>query len=137
MKFRFFKFFLIPIVCCIILGFVILSPGQAKAEGGCENNPVGYHVYACTALGYPCLNERNIFTHAWQGCIPYGATIYVTAQYDFTAFPVFGSTIWDQLQDGNVVSDYYVNTGNYAVFSPPIPQCFIGGGPGGFIGGCS
>jgi hypothetical protein len=33
------------------------------------------------------------------------------------------SAIWDRLSDGAFVPDYYIDTPNYGVYSPPIPQC--------------
>jgi hypothetical protein len=33
------------------------------------------------------------------------------------------SAVWDRLTDGAFVSDYYIDTPNYGVYSPAIPRC--------------
>jgi hypothetical protein len=117
-----------------------LFPRQAKAaSGGCEHNPVtlnGLTSYACVVLAQPCLREYDLLTHTVVGCLPFGSTISVSAQYQFSAYPVNGGTIWDQLKNGNVVSDFYVNTSHYNAFSPPLPQCTLIGGNGWVGGSC-
>ena len=44
-----------------------------------------------------------------------------------TGEPVHGlhatSPIWDKLTNGTYVSDYYTDTPNVGVYSPPIPHC--------------
>ncbi|MGK3989097.1 hypothetical protein WME99_38990 [Sorangium sp. So ce136] len=38
----------------------------------------------------------------------------------------YASDVWDQLDDGNFVSDLYINTPGIGDFSPGIPQCAVG-----------
>jgi hypothetical protein len=47
---------------------------------------------------------------AWVFCQTAGAKVYTTS-------------VWDRLDDGNYVSDYYVATPSTTTYSRPIPRC--------------
>jgi hypothetical protein len=103
------------------------------ASWGCENDPVqinGLTYYACVTQAQPCLRERDPFSFATVGCLPYASTIFVFGQFAFASRVVNGSDIWDLLSNGTIVSDDYVNTSNFNAYSPPIPSCQMVAGPG-------
>jgi hypothetical protein len=136
------KLALLAIALALLLGVLnsVLFPEQAQAASwGCEHNPVqinGTTYYACITLAQPCLRERNLLSFAIEGCLPYRSTIFVAAQFAFAGQVVNGSDIWDQIENGSIVSDDYVNTSNFDAYSPPIPSCWVIGGVGWIGGEC-
>ena len=97
--------------------------GVAQAASGCEHEHVaqGYRCIVEVGAG-ACLRERNVTTFAIEACVSRGTIVYVVGQVRLTDHTVSGSAIWDLLNNGRMVSDYYVNTGHYNAFSPPIPN---------------
>jgi beta-glucanase (GH16 family) len=97
---------------------------QAYATTGCEQHSVSGHLYQCVVeVGAGmCLRERDVTTFALEGCLPHGSTVDLARQVRLKNHPVNGSTIWDILQNGWMVSDDYLDTGHYNAFSPPIPH---------------
>jgi surface antigen len=74
-------------------------------------------------LASPTLNERSAPSTSGTvvATLAYHSTISITCQ--ILGSPVNGSSIWDRLANGAYVSDYWVNTPNFATWSPPIPRC--------------
>jgi hypothetical protein len=123
-----------------LIGFIGASGKAHAASWGCEHNPVqinGWTAYACQIQAWPCLRERNLLSFAIEGCLSDGTTVDVIGQFAFPNHVVNGSDIWDMLENSLIVSDDYVTTSNYDAFSPPIPQCWLGGGSGWSGGGCT
>ena len=83
--------------------------------------PVSYQ-YTVVAPG-GSLNERSApsTSATLTGSLPNGALINIVCQT--TGSVVNGSSIWDKLDNGFYVSDYYTSTPNVGTWSPPIPQC--------------
>ncbi|MEA2717903.1 MAG: hypothetical protein QOI99_2220 [Actinomycetota bacterium] len=91
-----------------------LVPSAANAVTG----------YSITGTGGVGANARNAPWPAYSGVrynIPEGRAIDIRCQYEGQV--VNGSRIWDRLQDGAWVSDYYVNTAVYNGYSWGIPKC--------------
>lgn len=63
--------------------------------------------------------------YAALGSLPEGAEADVTCQAmgQTVSNGYYSSAIWDKLLTGAWVSDFYLDTPNIGVFSPPIPQC--------------
>jgi hypothetical protein len=59
--------------------------------------------------------------HAKSGSLPSGALGWVTCQRSGTK--VGTTSVWNKLEDGKYVSDYYMATPNRMTYSPPIPRC--------------
>jgi uncharacterized protein YraI len=59
--------------------------------------------------------------YARSGSLPSGALAWVTCQHSGPT--VATSSVWDKLDDGAYVSDYYVSTPSKTSYSPPIPRC--------------
>jgi beta-glucanase (GH16 family) len=102
-----------------LLGF----SGIAQAATGCEHHHTtqGYRCIVEVGVGM-CLHERNVTTFAIEACAPRGTIVYVIKQVRLKSHPVNGTTIWDILDNGRMISDDYINTGRYNAFSPPIPN---------------
>jgi hypothetical protein len=77
-----------------------------------------YPYQAVTAL-----NERTGpgTSYGITGTLPSGALAWVRCQTTGSAAGT--TTVWDRLDDGNYVSDYYLATPNKTTFTPPIPRC--------------
>ncbi len=110
-----------------VLGIIGFSGMVHAAAAGCEQHPVAqgtHRYYQCTVeVGTgECLRERNITTFAIEACVRGVATVYVARQVSLKNHVINGSSIWDVLNNGRMSSDDYINTGRYAVFSPPIPN---------------
>jgi len=65
----------------------------------------------------PAYKYRVVKTHA-----P-GAKVYVRCQ--ITGQTVGTSPVWNKLNDGTYVPDYYVSTPSNTTFSPPLPRCLL------------
>ncbi|MGI8806567.1 MAG: NlpC/P60 family protein [Acidimicrobiales bacterium] len=81
----------------------------------------GYRITGTGGIG---ANVRNAPWPAHSGVrynIPEGQGIDIRCQYEGQV--VNGSRIWDRLQDGAWVSDYYVSTPVYNGYSAGIPKC--------------
>ena len=83
--------------------------------------PLPLCVYPYQAL--TTLNERTGpgTSYGITGTLPSGSLAWVRCQRTGTTA---GTTrVWDRLDDGDYVSDYYVATPSKTTFSPPIPRC--------------
>jgi hypothetical protein len=71
----------------------------------------------------PILNKRTGpgASHAITGTLRGGALGWVTCQRSGSA--VGTTSIWDRLDDGTYVSDYYLATLSKTTYSPPLPRC--------------
>ena len=110
-----------------VLSIIGFSGMANAASAGCEQHQVtqGTHrYYQCTVeVGAgACLRERNVTTFAIEACVRGGTTVDVARQVSLKNHSINGSTIWDILNNGRMVSDDYINTGRYNAFSPPIPN---------------
>ena len=71
----------------------------------------------------PTLNKRTGpgATYAISGTIPAGALGWVTCQR--SGSKVGTTSVWDKLDDGNYVTDFYLATPSKTTYSPPLPRC--------------
>jgi uncharacterized protein YraI len=71
----------------------------------------------------PTLNRRTGpgRSYAITGTLRGGALGWVTCQH--TGSMVGTTSVWDRLDDGIYVSDYYLATPSKTTYSPPIPRC--------------
>lgn len=106
---------------------------HTSASFGCQNNPVSINAdtyYRCEVLASPCLRVHGTSHGGIVGCLSYGSTIYVFCQVmrdDVNGSRIWENIYWTATNDLVFISDYYVNTANYAAYSPPIKECFFGG----------
>jgi Domain of unknown function (DUF1906) len=79
------------------------------------------YPYEVTAS--PSVNERDGAgtSHPVAGQLPDGALAWVVCQKAGSA--VKKTRVWDRLQDGHWVSDYYVATPSKTTYSGPAPRC--------------
>ena len=79
------------------------------------------YPYQVTAS--PSVNERDGAgtSHPVAGELPDGALAWVVCQKAGSA--VKKTRVWDKLQDGHWVSDYYVATPSKTTYSGPAPRC--------------
>jgi hypothetical protein len=84
---------------------------------------LGYRVYGTGGLG---LKERSGpgTEYSVIGVLAEGTWIDITCQQR-SGSSVGGSSIWDRLNGGAWVSDYYVSTPVFNDFSPGIPRCDV------------
>lgn len=96
---------------------------QAIVQGYNRSSPVPptYYVSGTGGVG---LTERTGpgLNYGSAGSLLEGQQIQISCQQQ-SGSAVGGSDIWDQLTNGNWVSDFYTTTPVYAAFSPGIPQC--------------
>jgi uncharacterized protein YraI len=71
----------------------------------------------------PTLNKRTGPgpRYAISGTVPAGALGWVTCQRDGSK--VGTTSVWDKLDDGNYVSDFYLATPSKTTYSQPLPRC--------------
>ena len=79
--------------------------------------------YPYQATASPAVSERNGpgTSYSVAGQLPDGALAWVVCQ---KAGSVIRTTrVWDKLQDGHWVSDYYLSTPSHTTYSGPAPRC--------------
>jgi uncharacterized protein YraI len=71
----------------------------------------------------PTLNKRTGpgSSYAISGTLPGGALGWVTCQRSGSR--VGTTSVWDRLDDGKYVSDFYLATPSKTTYSPPLPRC--------------
>jgi uncharacterized protein YraI len=71
----------------------------------------------------PTLNKRTGPgpRYAISGTLPGGALGWVSCQR--SGSKVATTSVWDKLDDGTYVSDYYLATPSKTTYSPPLPRC--------------
>jgi uncharacterized protein YraI len=71
----------------------------------------------------PTLNKRTGpgASYAISGTVPAGALGWVTCQR--AGSKVGTTSVWDKLDDGNYVSDFYLATPSKTTYSQPLPRC--------------
>jgi uncharacterized protein YraI len=71
----------------------------------------------------PTLNKRTGPgpRYAISGTLPGGALGWVTCQR--SGSKVATTSVWDRLDDGRYVSDFYLPTPSKTTYSPPLPRC--------------
>jgi Domain of unknown function (DUF1906) len=71
----------------------------------------------------PTLNKRTGpgSRYAISGTLPGGALGWVSCQR--FGYKVATTSVWDELDDGEYVSDYYLATPSKTTYSPPLPRC--------------
>jgi Domain of unknown function (DUF1906) len=71
----------------------------------------------------PTLNKRTgpSSRYAISGTFPGGALGWVSCQH--SGSKVATTSVWDRLDDGKYVSDYYLATPSKTTYSPPLPRC--------------
>jgi hypothetical protein len=71
----------------------------------------------------PILNKRTGpgSRYAISGTLPGGALAWVSCQRSGSTVAM--TSIWDKLDDGTYVSDYYLATPSKTTYSPPLPRC--------------
>ena len=96
---------------------------QAIVQGYNRSAPVPPTFYVAGTGGIG-LTERSGpgLTYGSAGSLLEGQQIQIGCQQQ-SGSAVGGSDIWDQLTNGNWVSDFYTTTPVYAGFSPGIRQC--------------
>lgn len=89
---------------------------------GAGSQPVSYvtHTYRTTDVLRMRSGPGTSF--ASVGTLASGATIQIVCQVRSSS-SVNGSTMWDRLNNGSYVSDYYTTTPVYNNFSPGIAHC--------------
>ncbi len=80
-------------------------------------------AYSYTVYGTPSLNEYSSGASSGRlvGSLPEGQSVSLKCQGD--GRNVKGSSVWDELTNGDWISDFYVDTPNVGTFSEPIPLC--------------
>ena len=98
-----------------ILGLVLLCLAAFPAPAGAGS---GYYTQ-----GNPSLSVRSGpgTSYSRTGSLPYGTHINIACQDSGSS--VGGSTIWDRLDSGGWVSDYYVSGTPYGKFDSRLPRC--------------
>ena len=78
------------------------------------------HVFKTTAV----LRERSgpATWFATRGFLPAGARISIVCQVRSRS-TINGTSIWDRLNNGTYITDYYTTTPAFNTFSPGIPHC--------------
>jgi uncharacterized protein YraI len=71
----------------------------------------------------PILNKRTGpgSRYAISGTLPGGALGWVSCQR--SGSKVATTSVWDKLEDGKYVSDYYLATPSKTTYSLPLPRC--------------
>ncbi len=71
----------------------------------------------------PTLNKRTGpgASYAISGTLPAGALGWVTCQR--SGSKVGTTSVWDKLDDGTYVTDFYLATPSKTTYSPPLPRC--------------
>jgi surface antigen len=88
-----------------------------------------HHVVGTCADGACGLHERTgpgYTSYGSVGVVYDGQEIDIACQTmgeTVTGGSRASSAVWDRLSNGSFVSDYYTDTPNVGVFSPPIPPC--------------
>jgi uncharacterized protein YraI len=59
--------------------------------------------------------------YAKAGSLSDGALAWISCQRSGTKTGT--SAVWDRLDDGAYMSDYYLATPGEATYSPPVPRC--------------
>ncbi|MGP3950606.1 glycoside hydrolase domain-containing protein [Streptomyces sp. 7N604] len=79
------------------------------------------YPYQVTAAGG--VNQRTGpgTSYATAGTLPGGALAWVVCQASGSA--VSGTKVWDKLDTGRWVSDYYVSNASNTTYSKPVPRC--------------
>ena len=103
------------------------AKADAASAVGCEHHAVSrnrqqYYLCLVETPQETWLPEHNASSFAVESTLPTQAVVYVAKQVRLRNHVVNGSSIWDVLQNGLLVSDDYINTGRYNAFSPPIPN---------------
>lgn len=108
----------------------IYNSGEA---GGGKVPPPPADAY--TTLANVTIQAAPTTASAIVGSLPNGTPVNITCQTKGSS--VNGSPIWDQLNPGQYIADWYVSTPEVGQFTPGIPQCAAdnGGGGGGTGGG--
>jgi hypothetical protein len=80
-------------------------------------------AYSYTVYGTPSLNEYSAAASSGKlvGSLSEGQSVSLKCQGD--GRNVKGSSVWDELTNGDWISDFYVDTPNVGTFSEPIPLC--------------
>jgi cell wall-associated NlpC family hydrolase len=106
------------------------APQPNPAPQGNTPAPAVYphHVVGTCSEGACGLKKRagpGYTNYAQVGVVYDGQQIDIVCQTMGQAVQGLHATsaVWDKLSDGSYVSDYYTDTPNVGVFSPPIPQC--------------
>jgi surface antigen/uncharacterized protein YraI len=103
-----------------IYGGPVQTPGYVPTQPGAAT---GYQVYGTGSEG---LIEHSAPDRSSPrtGALADGASVNVVCQTQ-SASVVNGSAIWDKLDNGSYVSDYFVDTPNVGTFTPSIPRCDV------------
>jgi surface antigen len=111
-------------------GGSVQTPAPPPVSSGPQ--PQTYHVYGTGADALAKHTGPSVSAPR-AGALANGSPVSIACQTQSSS-AVNGSSIWDKLQDGNWVSDYYVDTPVVGHFTPGIPACSsspsdTGGGP--------
>lgn len=104
-----------------------VNVANSRIAGGQVYYP--YYVVSTCQEGHCGLNLRSGPGHTEYpitGTIFDGEEIDIVCQAhgeNFTGATGISSDIWDKLLSGDWASDYYVDTPQIGIFSPPIPRC--------------
>lgn len=93
-----------------------------------EDGSYHYHVYGTCGNGSCFVNLRSgpsQTTYPVVATRNEGDELAIACQTpgEVVSDGTNSSNIWDELTDGSWVTDFYVDTPNAGVFSPPIPEC--------------
>jgi surface antigen len=108
------------VVSGFIYGGPVSTPAYAPTKPAAQS---GYHVYGTGREGL--LEHRSPDRSSpTTGTLANGASVNIVCQTQ-TASVVNGSAIWDKLDNGSYVSDYFVDTPNVGSFTPSIQRCDV------------
>jgi surface antigen len=105
----------------LVAATILLPLAAATLPAAADAAAASYGPYL--TLASPSLNERSApsTSASLVGSLPYHSTIYVTCQTSGSL--VTASTVWDQLNNGAYISDYWTNTPAIDTFTAGIPRC--------------
>jgi hypothetical protein len=83
--------------------------------------PQCYYPYQVTAAGGLSKRSGPAATTTAHGALATGALAWVVCQRP--GAKVAGTKVWDRIDSGYYVSDYYVSTRSKTTYSAPIPRC--------------
>ncbi|MGH3433782.1 MAG: hypothetical protein ACRDQB_13195 [Thermocrispum sp.] len=84
---------------------------------------VSYSYTVTTSVNPPSARTGPSYGHPVVRTYPPGSKVYVRCQTPGQT--VRTSAVWDKLNDGSYLADYYISTPSDTTYSAPLPQCLL------------